>query len=85
MGKAVQNNGRLQYPSHPFTLSVDEVVQRLQVNLDTGLSVAKAQELRAQYGDNKLSGEGGVSWYRVLLKQISNAMILVSDTLPRQI
>ena len=35
------------------------------------------QEAQRKYGPNKLEGEGRVRWYSVLLKQISNAMILV--------
>lgn len=65
------------YSRHPFLLSVDSILDQLHTNKDTGLSQVKAQEGQRDYGPNRLEGEGGVQWYSVLLKQISNAMILV--------
>lgn len=67
-----------EYRQHPFLLSVDELKQCLDTNLETGLTRQAAEERKARYGENKLSGEGGVKWYTVLGKQISNALILVS-------
>lgn len=74
-------SGTLQhYDKHPFQLSIDQLVQHLGgINLEQGLTPAQVSELRSKYGENKLEGEGGVKWYAVLFKQISNAMILVSD------
>ena len=66
-----------KYSRHPFLLSVDPLLDQLHTNKDTGLSQVKAQEGQRDYGLNRLEGEGGVQWYSVLLKQISNAMILV--------
>lgn len=65
------------YPKHPFRLSSEEVIHHLQVDTEAGLALAQAKELQSKYGQNKLAGEGGVKWYSVLMKQISNAMILV--------
>ena len=67
-----------EYPRHPFQLLIDEVYRRLDTNNETGLTLIEAQEAQGKHGPNKLAGEGGVQWYSVLLKQISNAMILVS-------
>ncbi|EEP75745.1 potassium/sodium efflux P-type ATPase [Uncinocarpus reesii 1704] len=67
-----------EYERHPFLLSVEHLIQSLQTNLDTGLTGdAKIQELQQKYGPNRLSGEGGVKWYTLLGKQVSNAMVLV--------
>ena len=66
-----------EYSRHPFLLPVDSLIDQLSTNFETGLSPVKAQEGQRNYGPNKLEGEGGVQWYSVLLKQISNAMILV--------
>lgn len=66
-----------EYSRHPFLLSVDSILDHLTSNRETGLSLVKAQEGQRNYGPNKLKGEGKVQWYSVLLKQISNAMILV--------
>ena len=66
-----------EYQRHPFLLGLDEVYQQLGTNKDTGLSAPQAKEAQTKYGPNKLEGEGGVKWYSILGKQISNAMILV--------
>ncbi|KAL8949183.1 MAG: hypothetical protein Q9222_004696, partial [Ikaeria aurantiellina] len=66
-----------EYSKPPFLLLCKDVVSHLQTNEETGLDRLKAQEAQRQYGPNRLAGEGGVQWYSVLMKQISNAMILV--------
>ncbi|WEW57637.1 potassium/sodium eff [Emydomyces testavorans] len=67
-----------EYERHPFLLSVDDLVQSLHTNPETGLAGdAKIQGLQQKYGPNRLLGEGGVRWYTLLGKQISNAMIMV--------
>ncbi|KAI4166140.1 MAG: hypothetical protein LQ342_000026 [Letrouitia transgressa] len=71
-GRAAQ-----EYPHHPFVLLIDEIYRILGTNSETGLVPIKVQGAQGQYGPNKLDGEGGVQWYSVLMKQISNAMILV--------
>ena len=68
-----------QYEHHPFQLSLDQIVLQLQTHLESGLNRAQASNLQGRYGENKLAGEGAVRWYSVLLKQISNAMILVTS------
>lgn len=68
-----------EYERHPFLLNVDHLVQHLQTNLETGLTGdAKIQEFQQKYGPNRLESDGGVKWYTLLGKQVSNAMILVS-------
>ncbi|KAI9717123.1 MAG: hypothetical protein M1812_004871 [Candelaria pacifica] len=66
-----------KFHQHPFLLPVERLVKYLQSNVSSGLTALQAQENKAKYGENKLRGEGGVKWYSLLLKQISNAMILV--------
>lgn len=79
MGTNKKSNTAQTYDKHPFQLSPDQLAQHLGgINLEHGLTPAQANELRSQYGENKLEGEGSVKWYAVLFKQISNAMILVS-------
>jgi Na+-exporting ATPase len=63
---------------HPFLLPVEEVAQQLGTNIENGLSSVKAQEIQRNHPSNELEGGGGVPWYKILLKQCSNAMILVS-------
>ena len=64
---------------HPFLLSVEDVARQLGTNIETGLSARQVAELRNEVPPNELEGGGGVSWYKILIKQISNAMILVSQ------
>lgn len=71
-----------EYEKHPYQLSVEQLTTQFGgLNLEHGLSPAQINEFRGKYGENKLEGEGGVKWYAVLFKQISNAMILVSSTI----
>jgi Na+-exporting ATPase len=64
---------------HPFLLPIEDVAKQLNTNIETGLSARKVAELRKECPPNELEGGGGVAWYKILLKQISNAMILVRD------
>jgi P-type Ca2+ transporter type 2C len=54
-----------------------ELAQRLQTNLQTGLSEAEAAARQAQYGPNELQEQGGVSPVRLLAAQFSNTMVLI--------
>ncbi|OAX79255.1 hypothetical protein ACJ72_06426, partial [Emergomyces africanus] len=69
-------NAKQEYEKHPFLLSIDDVAQLFNTNTETGLSDANVVKLQAEYGPNRLEGEGGARWYTLLGKQISNAMIL---------
>ena len=62
---------------HPFLLSIQDVVSQLGTNLETGLSARRVAELKKEYPPNELDDEGGVDWTTILIKQVSNAMILV--------
>lgn len=64
---------------HPFLLSVEDVARQLGTNLETGLSARQVAELQNKVPPNELEGGGGVSWHKILIKQISNAMILVNQ------
>ncbi|KAL8866489.1 MAG: hypothetical protein Q9174_006276, partial [Haloplaca sp. 1 TL-2023] len=66
-----------EYQKHPFALSTQHMLETLGSNVDTGLKPADAQQAQGRYGPNRLEGEGGVKWHTVLIKQVSNAMILV--------
>ena len=68
---------RQHYPRHPFLLPVDQILEQLGTNTETGLSRLKVQQSQHDYGPNKLKGEGAIQWYSILAKQISNAMVLV--------
>lgn len=78
MGKPVRE--AQNYSKQPFLLSVDDIIQDLQTNTDSGLSTSQVKQYQEKYGGNKLDGDGGIPWYAVLMKQIANAMILVSPS-----
>ena len=75
MGKPARQEQ--DFTKHPFLLSVNEVVSHLNTTKESGLSKSQAQQYVQKYGENKLEGEAETRWYSILLKQISNAMILV--------
>ena len=77
MGSSTKKLTEQVYSRHPFLLPFEDIQEQLGTNTETGLSVFKVQESQRKHGPNKLEGEGGVQWYSILLKQISNAMILV--------
>lgn len=73
------NTTRTAVSRPPFLLTINEVQQELQVaDLGSGLNAADAQRLLDSHGHNSLNDEEGVKWLPLLMKQISNAMILVS-------
>jgi len=62
---------------HPFLLAVEDVAKQMGTNIETGLTARRVAELQNIHPSNELEGGGGISWYKILVKQISNAMILV--------
>ncbi|KZV85008.1 potassium/sodium eff [Exidia glandulosa HHB12029] len=58
-------------------LTGDEVLRELDINGDHGLTDEAAGQRLEQYGRNELDGSGGVHAWKVLLKQIANAMIII--------
>lgn len=63
---------------HPFLLPVDDVARQLGTNIENGLTARKVAELQKECPPNELVDGGGIAWYKILTKQLSNAMILVS-------
>lgn len=81
MGKS-SDFERQEYFRHPFLTTTNDLFTHLETNSERGLDKLKAQQGQQRYGPNKLSGDGSVQWHKVLIKQISNAMILVSRPYP---
>lgn len=66
----------LSKPAHG--LSFDAVLRQLASDPDEGLSAAEAKGRIEIYGQNVLDGDEGVSIVKIVIKQIANAMMLVS-------
>lgn len=62
---------------HAFLLTPEDAASQLSTNLETGLTARQVQTIQASHPPNELNTGGSISWYKILLKQISNAMILV--------
>lgn len=81
MGKK-ESRAEQSYPKLPFLLSPDEILSHLETREDTGLNSTQVQQYQEKYGPNRLESDSGVSWYAIMGKQISNAMILVGLIFP---
>ncbi|KAF3913884.1 hypothetical protein ABW21_db0204088 [Orbilia brochopaga] len=62
-------------PAH--AISFKDVATQLKTNVDRGLSAAEAKKRLGEYGQNILEGGQSVKAWKVFLKQIANAMIMV--------
>ena len=65
-------------PETPFhTFTVDQVAEHYSTNALEGLTAAEAANRLKVYGVNELQGNGGVKWYKVLWRQIANALVVI--------
>lgn len=74
-----------EFPKHPFLLSIGETADALSTDVDKGLTSAQVAQLQLQHPKNELDVGGGIAWYKILTKQILNAMIIVSHALSTKI
>lgn len=63
-----------QFSKPPYQLTWQEVAAEIGTNIETGLSTKQADENLIKYGENKLDGEGSISLWKILFKQVANAM-----------
>ena len=66
----------LSRPAH--SLSFEDVISELQTTSDDGLTSAEVKQRIEKYGENLLEGDEGVSLAKIVIRQIANAMMLVS-------
>ncbi|KAH7324900.1 P-type Na+-ATPase [Stachybotrys elegans] len=66
-----------EFPKHPFLLSIEEAAKAIGTDIDKGLSPDQVKQLQDKYGPNELDVGDTVAWYRILGKQVFNAMIIV--------
>jgi len=64
-----------------YRLRSVEVATSLNTSLERGLSKQEAKQRHDQFGDNAIEGGKGVSIWKVLFRQVANALTLVSPIL----
>ncbi|KAK3833365.1 MAG: potassium/sodium efflux P-type ATPase [Linnemannia elongata] len=65
-------------PETPFhTFTVEQTAQHYSTSIAEGLSSSEAAARLKKYGANELQGEGGVKWYKVLWRQVANALVFI--------
>lgn len=62
----------------PYQLTYQQVVDELSTSIENGLSQQQVEANTAKYGENKLEGEGAISPWKILFKQMANAMYIAS-------
>jgi len=67
-----------EFTKHPFLLPSSDVAEQLGTNTEKGLSSTQVTELSQKYPKNELDIGGGIQWYTIFIRQLCNAMILVS-------
>lgn len=72
-----QANTPLSRPAHALPYS--KVIEEIGCNPENGLTASEATKRHEQYGSNDLGEDGGVQPAKILLRQVANAMTLVSD------
>jgi len=75
--KSGQANEPLSKPAH--ALPFKQVVEETKCNADDGLTTAEAKSRLEKHGNNDLGNDAGVSPAKILLRQVANAMTLVSS------
>ncbi|KAI0815573.1 ATPase [Xylaria sp. FL0064] len=66
-----------QFEQHPFLLSAEDVARHLGSDLERGLSSSQVTQLQQKYPSNELDISGAIPWYKIFIKQLLNAMVLV--------
>jgi Na+-exporting ATPase len=72
-------NKPLSKPAHALTYQA--VIDEIQADNDAGLTQADAKERLQVYGPNDLGDGAGVQPAKILLRQVANAMTLVTSTI----
>lgn len=74
-----QSNKAMSRPAHALTTG--QIIQELGADALNGLSASDAEKRLQEYGMNELGESEGVSTWKIVVAQISNAMTLVSATI----
>jgi Na+-exporting ATPase len=76
-----QSNKPMSNVAH--ALNRDVVTQELSSDARVGLTTAEAAKRLEEYGRNELDEGAGVQPFKILLRQIANAMMLVECSVDR--
>jgi magnesium-transporting ATPase (P-type) len=76
--KDVQRTDDLQLSRPAHALPHEQVAAELRANPDDGLSAADAASRLESHGPNELDDGPGVRPFKILVRQVANAMTLVS-------
>ena len=79
-GPADQTPEYLSQPAHSLTF--ENIINELGTNSDDGLTTSEVKQRLEEYGENILEGDEGVSFAKIVIRQVANAMMLVSDEHP---
>lgn len=71
-----QANKPMSKPAH--ALDRDAIRKELNADAEDGLSTNEAQSRLQEYGRNELEDGPSVQPFKILLRQVANAMMLVS-------
>ena len=70
-----QSNMVLSAPAH--TLTHEKLIEELDANSEDGLTAEEAKARLEKYGPNLFQDARGVRPWKILLRQVANAMMLV--------
>ena len=78
MDQHVSGQSNKPLPRPPHALPADEVARLLDVNIQSGLGEDDAAKRREEFGANELLKEKNAQPLKILVRQVVNAMTLVS-------
>lgn len=72
-----QANKPMSQPAH--SLTCEELTTEMNASPEDGLTAQEAQKRLEEYGRNELDEGPGVQPFKILLRQVANAMMLVKS------
>ena len=81
--RATSATGDTKYPAYlsqpAHSLTFEDVIDQLGTNSDEGLTSGEVKRRLEEYGENILEGDEGISFAKIVIRQIVNAMMLVRN------
>lgn len=76
-GDVDDTSADVYYGENPHTVDANAIAAALRVQLNAGLNTLDATERHQKDGANSLSSDGGIMWYTILGRQVSNSLTVV--------